>query len=51
MMKVKSIGDMKMFSLIKNDSRFIEIEYDLIRNLRKHFPDLTIKINFITLAF
>lgn len=47
MMKLKSIGDMKMFSLIKNDIRFIEIEYDL----RKTFPDLTIKINFITLAF
>ena len=29
MMKLKSRGDMKMFSLIKNDIRFIEIEYDL----------------------
>lgn len=36
MMKVKSIGDMKMFSLIKNDIRFIEIEKEIMNTNRDY---------------
>lgn len=35
-MKLKSIGDMKMFSLIKNDIRFIEIEKEIINSNRDY---------------